>query len=144
MPQLKITQLIHASFCLAVFVFAIVALFVNKDVLLFEMPKKWDDFLFPALSVLSTILGTTIFNVLLGNIDQTSNTSSKLMQYQTAFLVKCAFLEAGALANIVAFLIDGNLFFLIFAGLSFARLVASRPTASRVADDLSLQDSDIL
>lgn len=144
MPQLKITQLIHASFCIAVFAFAMVAIVVNQDKLFFLVPNDGEGLVFIAVGVLSLIFSRVLFNKLIGNIDPTSNANSKLTQYQTAFLVKCALLEAGALANIVACLIDGNLFFLIVAGINFIALVMARPTASKVAYDLSLQDSDIL
>lgn len=144
MQQLKTMQLIHASFCMAVFSFALVSLLVNRDSLFFESPKALEGFLFPAFGVLCAILGTALFSVQIRNIDSASNTSHKLMQYQTAFLIKCGFLEAGALLNIVACLMGGNLFFLLFAGLNLVRLVTSRPTAGKIADALSLQDSDIL
>lgn len=142
--QLKTIQLIHASFCVAVFAFAIVAIVVNQDKLFFLAPKELEGLIFPIITILSGVLSRGLFNKLIGNIDPASNANSKLIQYQTAFLVKCALLEAGALANIVACLIDGNLFFLLFAGINFVTLVMARPTVSTVAGDLCLQESDIL
>lgn len=142
--QLKVIQLIHTAFCVAVFTFGLISFFIAREQIHFEVPKTAETLVFPLISVLGVIFGTILFNKHLGNINSPENKGSKLIQYQTAFLIKCAFFEAGALANIVAFIMDGNAFFMIFAGLSFVFLVMSRPTTSKVADTLSLQDTDIL
>lgn len=137
-------QIIHGAFCTGVLIFGIASLFINKDRLLFEIPAKAEDLTLPAVGILSLIFGPILFKKLIGNIEETSPANQKVMQYQTAFLVKCAFFEAGALANIIAFLMYANLFFLLFAGLCFIFLIMSRPTPDKVAECLRLQDSDIL
>lgn len=142
--QLKVIQLIHTAFCVAVSTFGLISLFIAREQIHFEVPKAAETLVFPLISIVGIIFGTILFNRHLQTINSPENKGTKLIQYQTAFLIKCAFFEAGALANIVAFIMDGNAFFMVFAGLSFVFLVMSRPTASKVSDTLSLQDTDIL
>lgn len=142
--QIKVIQLIHGAFCTAVLIFGLVSLFINKGGLHFAIPKKTEDLVFVLVAVLSVVFGNILFKKLIGSIGETNPADQKLMQYQTAFLVKCAFFEAGALANIIAFLMSANTFFLLFAGLCFIFLVMSKPTPDKVAESLRLQDSDIL
>ncbi len=134
----------HTAFCVAVFTFAMVGLLINQSKLFFQSPNGYYERGFILTAIFSSTISNILFNSLIANIDSASDTKSKFIRYQRAFLTKCGILEAGSMVNLVVFLMHGNLYFLIFAGMPFINLVMSRPTASKVADTLSLQDTDIL
>ena len=145
--QLKPIQLIHLAFCTSILLFAGVVLFINMETLRFDLSSKnlyLIEFLAPIMVGIGLFVGPFIFNKIIQNIDETSSPSSKLLKYQTAFLVKCAFLESAALINIVACLITSNVLFLIFAALTFFALWHAKPTKDKVCSTLQLQDSDLL
>jgi hypothetical protein len=143
--KLKITQTIHLSFCIAIVLFSAVALVINKDNLFLEANlANTAPFnpLFPIVAVISVTTGIFLFNKKIAAIPSELSFDEKFMQYQTAFLIRCAFCEAGALLNIVAFFKTQNLFFILFAVVSFIALLLSRPSKSKVITDLQLQYPD--
>ncbi|RZL34016.1 MAG: hypothetical protein EOO96_11100 [Pedobacter sp.] len=143
--KLKPIQLIHTAFCIAVLTFAAVTLFINKDKLIFSTKMANEgamNLLFPLIGLISISIGIFMYNRMLAGINETDTFESKLVKYQTAFLVKCALFEAGALLNIVACFITGNSIFMLFAGISFLALLMSRPIKDRVIAELKLEYPD--
>ena len=143
--KLKITQTIHLSFCSVIVLFSVVALLINKDHLFFDASlANTAPFnpIFPIIAVVGVIFGIFIFNEKISGITSELSFDEKFTQYQTAFLVRCAFCEAGALLNIVGFFNTQNLFFMLFAMASFIALLLSRPSKSKVITDLQLQYPD--
>ena len=63
----------------------------------------------------------------------------KLNGFQSASVVKYALLEGPALLGIVAFMNEGNQYFLIISLLLLGWLIMQRPTRDRVERDLMLQ-----
>ncbi len=145
--QLKTIQIIHIAFCTAVFLFAVVCLVVIKDDAYFELPFKSVEpinFIAPIVAVLGLIMSPILFKITLGDISQGNlEDSSKLVRYQTAFLIRMAFLESGALINIVACLITHNLFFMLFAAICFTAMLLIRPSKDRIYTTLEIQDTDL-
>ncbi len=143
--KLKITQTIHSSFCIAVIMFSIVVLLIHKDALFFDAGlANTAPFnpIFPIVSIVGIILGVVMFNKKISGLSPELTFDEKFMQYQSAFLIRCAFCEAGALLNIVGCFQTQNLFFMLFAMASFIALVVSRPTKNKVISDLNLQYPD--
>lgn len=62
----------------------------------------------------------------------------KLIGYQTASIVHYAFIEAPALLSIVIFYREGNLLYLIIAGLLVIYFFSLRPTKDKVETNLNL------
>jgi hypothetical protein len=145
--RIKATQLIHLSFCTAILLFAGAIIFILGPNLKFDFKLKDADGLelvAPIVAVLGMLMSSFLFKKLIGEVDVMSSPTDRFMKFQTAFLVKCALLEAGALINIVACFISGNAFFLIFASAPFFVLWASKPTKDKVYTILQLQDTDSL
>jgi hypothetical protein len=143
--KLKPAQIIHICFCIAIVMFATVTLLINKDALFFDASlTNTSPFnpVFPIISILGIVAGIFMFKKKIGAITPEQSFDEKFMQYQTAFLIKCAFCEAGALLNLVGCFQTHNLFFMLFAAASFIALLLSRPTKDKVIEDLQLQYPD--
>ncbi|WP_316802453.1 hypothetical protein [Pedobacter nototheniae] len=143
--KLKIMQIMHLAFCMAVMLFLLLAVFITKDQLFFNAnPATTSPFnpIFPIMGLASLSFALIGFKKAMSAMDATINTDSKLTRYQTAFIIKMAFLEAGALLNITVFFITHNLFFLVFALISLVGLIISRPTKEKIIESLNIQYPD--
>ena len=143
MKQTKTIQIIHLAFCAAILAFGVVAIMITKDNLFFGLEFKNADpvvFIAHIFALISLVISGLLFNKLIGNIDSNIRSTEKITQYQTAFLVKCAFLEGAALFNIVACLVTNNALTLIFATICLAYLWLSRPTDQKIYETLQMQD----
>lgn len=143
--KLKTTQIIHLSFCFAVVLFSAVVLAINKDSLFFEAGlANTTPFnpIFPVVAIVGISVGIVMFNKKMESLLPELTFDEKFMHYQSAFLIRCACCEAGALLNIVGFFETHNVFFMLFAGASFIALVLSRPTKDKVISALKLQYPD--
>lgn len=144
-PRLKIIQTIHLAFCSGIILFSIVIISLNKDNLFFDVnPATSAPFnpIFPVLSIVFSVLGLFLFKKNTSAIDPQKDFDSKISTYQTSFLILCAFLEAGALMNIVACFITHNTFFLIFGAICLLLLIINRPTKDKLISILQLQYPD--
>jgi hypothetical protein len=143
--KLKATQTIHMAFCAAVLLFAIVAFITVRDRIHFDASFNQDIGLyplFPILGVVTIIAGMKIYKKQLSDIEHLVSFEEKFAKYQVAFLIRCAFLQAGALMNVSGFLVTANLVFLIAFMLPFFFLAKFRPNKTAVIEDLNLQYPD--
>lgn len=149
MNKLRTLQTIHLAYCVGPLLFTGVVLFINypSQHLSFETISS-DPLLIvaPLMAIFSIVVSRIVFNSLLSkiNTDLSSSISNKFTQYQTAFIVKAAFLEGAALFNIVVFLMTSNLLTLFFAIACIIFLWFSRPTKEKISDDLNLPDTNSL
>lgn len=147
MNKLRTLQIIHLAYCVGPLFFIAVVFFINYTNLHLSFEAISSDPLLiaaPLMSIFSIVVSRIVFNSLLSksNADLNSSISNKLTQYQTAFIVKAAFLEGAALFNIVVFLMTSNLLTLLFAVACLIFLWFSRPTNEKVSDDLNLPDTN--
>ncbi|MGY4386295.1 putative membrane protein (GlpM family) [Pedobacter sp. UYP24] len=143
--KLKPIKTIHLAFCAAILTLAAVSAITVKNNIYFDVALNQNNGLyplFPILAIIVTVVGIFLFNKQIAAIDNAETFDSKFMKYQTAFLVRCAFLEGGALMNVVGFLMTANTVFLIAAAIPFLYLVRSRPTKDQIVEDLNLQYPD--
>ncbi|HMI00984.1 MAG TPA: hypothetical protein VK541_00800 [Pedobacter sp.] len=143
--KLKIMQVIHTAFCAAITGFAIVALIMRKERIHLDLSFANNDPyfpLFPILAVISVAVGFYRFNKQIRSLDPMLTGDDKIAAYQTAFIVRCAFIEAPALLNVVAFLIYGNLIYLIVVAAVLVAFIVTRPTKQHVIDTTGLQFPD--
>jgi hypothetical protein len=71
------------------------------------------------------------------------NLSDKLNAYRSVIITRGAFLEFPSLFSVIAFLITGEILFLVLAGSLTALFVFLRPTKARVIKDLQLSLNEI-
>ena len=69
-------------------------------------------FLVPILGILGIFGGNVLFNEKINDLTKLNTLREKLVGFQTASIIKYAFLEGAALFGIVAFEKDGNLIYL--------------------------------
>ena len=148
MNKLKTLQIVHLAFCIFPIIFAITAIFINYSEIHFNMVNIQQPLLLiaPIVALISSIGSRLVFNSLINSAKNNLELSdhSKFLQYQTALIVKAAFLEGAALFNIVVFLITSNTFTLFFAFWCIYGLWHRRPTKDRIVEELSLQDTNTL
>ena len=149
MIDIKPLKLIHGSFCFSIFLFATVVCLLNKDLLIFDFTLAHPDTNTNILSFIAVIftvaamnLGTYLFNKQIEKIDVVSSDESKFVKYQTAFLIKCALLEAASIFSIMMCLITYNFYFIVVAAFSFIALWLMRPTKEKVYATLQINDTN--
>ena len=149
MNKLRTLQIIHLAYCIGPLLFTSVVLFINhpNQHLSFETISS-DPLLIiaPLMAIFSIVVSQIVFNSLLSKINAnlSSSISNKFTQYQTAFIVKAAFLEGAALFNIVVFLMTSNLLTILFTVACIIFLWFSRPTTEKISGDLNLPDTNSL
>jgi len=140
--KLKTFQIIHIALCSGVLLFALVTIFLNREIMFFDAnPKTTAPFnpIFPIVGLITISASILFFKNVLAKIDKSADADSKINQYQSAFIISSARLEGGALFNTVGFFITQNSFFLIFAAANFIFLILKRPTKDKLISTLQLQ-----
>ncbi|WEK19368.1 MAG: hypothetical protein P0Y49_21570 [Candidatus Pedobacter colombiensis] len=144
--KLKVMQIMLSAFCIGIITFAMVSLLLNKDKVYFDTSIADDQTgfypLFPLFGLAAIIFGRFMFNKQLGNLPEGAGLDEKIAGYQTAFIIRSAFLEGASLMNIVGFLISANAVFLIVPAIAVAVLILTRPTKQGVTDTLNLSYPD--
>lgn len=144
MNKLNTIRIIHLAFCVGPSLFLGVALLLNQGRVNFsfdEIGREPGLIIAPIMTITFILISAFIFKTLLRKVSDNSSmtVSDKLMQYQMAFIVRCALIESAALFNGVMLLITGNVILLIFGIIAIAALWLARPTKEKVQEDLNLQ-----
>jgi len=140
--QLKTLQTVHLALCSGVLLFALVTVFLNRELMFFDAnPKTTAPFnpIFPVMGLITLSASIFFYRNLIAKIDKTAADDIKINLYQSAFIISSALLEGGALFNIVGFFMTRNSFFLIFGAANFIFLVLKRPTKDKLISTLQLQ-----
>lgn len=143
--KLKTLQIIHLALCGGVFLFAMVTIFLNRDMMFFDAhPATSAPFnpIFPIVGLITISASIFFFRNLISKIDKKESTEIKINMYQSAFIISGALLQGGTLLNIIGFFLTHNSFFLIFALANFIFLALTRPTKSKLISSLELQYPD--
>ena len=143
--KLKTLQIIHLALCAGVFLFALVTIFLNREIMFFDAnPKTTSPFnpIFPIMGLITISASIFFYRNLMAKIDKKAPADTKINMYQSAFIISSAMLEGGALFNIVGFYMTHNSFFLIFGAANFIFLILKRPTRNKLISALQLQYPD--
>lgn len=140
----KTMKIIHGALLAGQVLFAGVAYATGTKAIYFNARDTKDVFFFvaPLLAFGGIVAGFFLFKQLIGRLTEKTDLQSKMTGYQTAFITRAALLEGPSLFNIVAFMLSGNLFYLLISVMLMLILLRSRPTASLIADDLQLGYDD--
>ena len=90
------------------------------------------------LTINAIFLGNYVFKKQISNLAEKESLKEKLIGYQSATIVNYAFIEAPALLSIAVFYMEGNLLYLIIAGLLAIYFFSLRPTKDKVETTLDL------
>lgn len=144
-PQsyLRTISIIHIALFMGQLLFGLVALII--------MPQKGinitntrDVFLFVVPIMAIGAFAASIF-LFKKNVDLAINKNSlkeKLMQYQTALIIRFSLLNGASLFGIVCYMQTGNLLFIIISGLLALYFLSLRPTKDKIENDLNLSYED--
>jgi uncharacterized membrane protein len=144
--KVKIMQILLGAFCFSQISFALITISLNLERMFLSFGPSAEDAglfpLFPLLGLGFIALGMFLFQQQLSAIPNEASANEKIGRYQTAFIIRCAFLEAASLMNIVGFFLSGNVVFLFVAAISLMLMIVTRPTRNGLIDALSLSYPD--
>lgn len=144
--KIKIMQIMLTAFCISIISFAMVTLLLNKETIYFDLATTSDQTglypLFPLMGLAIIILGLFMFKNQLNKLPEGAFIDEKIAGYQTAFIIRSAFLEGASLMNIVGFLLSANAIFLIVPSIAVTIMIFTRPTKQGVIDALNLSYPD--
>lgn len=149
MNKLNTVRILHLAFCAGPSLFVVVALLINGGNLNFNFDSFGQEpglIIAPVMTIALIPLSTFLYKMLLKKATEnpTLTVSEKFMQYQIAFLVRCALIESAALFNGVMIILTGNAIPLIFAFIAIVALWLARPTKEKIQEDLKLKYPDTL
>lgn len=142
--QLRTLKIVYTSLPTMIVLFALVVLVIDYiqpiaseglDVLLY---------IGPALLLVTVPVGSLLFNNIIN--DKTGpNTSltKKISAYQTALIIKSAFLEFPALIACIAALLTGKTLILLLIPLVLFLFLLNRPSIFRLENDLKLSRDEV-
>lgn len=136
---LKTLPIIHFALFVGQTLFAIVAYSISEE-RHFGIKSTGDKLyiIVPVCTIVGLVASNIMFQKLLQALVSKENLKEKLKKYQSALILKYALLEMPSLLGIVAFLMTGNLFYLVFTGLVVMYFASIKPTRERMESDLRL------
>ncbi len=140
--KLKVLKIIHLGLLTGLVVFFCVVSFVvyNNKV---NDPQSAEIFemVVPLLALMALMASRFIPKTVLNKIDPGTSLSDKLQRYNTAMIMRCAFIEGAALFSIVTYMITGDVLLQVLAAILIITLGIQHPTKSKIISDLKL-DAD--
>src|SRR5690606_1016406 len=136
---LKTLSVLHLIIFAGILLLASYIFSLDNNATLNVFPKN-DIFFYivPALALLCFIGSNFIFKTYLNSITTNNTLKGKLSGYQSASLIKYALIEAPAFLAIIMFMNEGNLYYMIIAGVLIAYFFMLRPSKEKIINDLNL------
>lgn len=140
---LKSLTLIHAALVFGLVAFGFVSYFFGVGFVgQFQMQDDIFIYVIPILAILGYFGSQIIFKQKLAAINKTDELSSKLAQYQTACIMKYAFIEGPAILAFYIFMGNGYLLHFSIAVCLVAYLLVQRPKKDKLMDELNLSPTE--
>lgn len=98
-------------------------------------------FVVPFMAIAGILAGNYLYKKTINGLASKNTLKEKLEGFQTASIIKYALLEGPAFLAIVAFMGEGNQYFLIISFILLGWLIAQRPTRDKVESALKLEGS---
>lgn len=95
--------------------------------------------IYPVIAIFALVGSQTLFKKLLASAENKSDLKSKLMNYQTASIVKYAMIEGPAFFGIIFSMITGNTAYIAIACVLVIYFLMQRPTRAKIESDLNLK-----
>lgn len=129
-------------------VFALVLFFLNQTQVkvAFITPEIHQTLMWiaPALAVAGIVLGWLVFNTKLKSLQNMNSLTEKLKGYQSAMIIRFAFMEGPSLVALVFFYITGDYIFLGVSAFIILAFLFNRPSKSLIIRHLQLHDDERL
>ena len=145
----KTVNILFLALVAGLVVFAGILLFLNqtqREKIEFITPEvhqtlRW---VAPAFAVAGIALGWVIFNTRLKALRLKDNMAEKLSGYQSAMIIRFAFMEGPSLLALGLFYITGDYIFLYVAAFVILAFLFNRPSKSAIIRHLQLHDDERL
>ncbi|MEH6764949.1 MAG: hypothetical protein V7655_10655 [Aequorivita antarctica] len=132
--------LIHLVLVAGVSIFGLMTYMQTQNqILSFSYSGDIMFFVVPLMALAGILAGNYLYGNIINGLVSKNTLKEKLSGFQTASVVRYALLEGPALLGIVAFMSDGNQYFLIISLLLLGWLIFQRPTRDKVERDLMLE-----
>jgi hypothetical protein len=129
-------------------VFALVLFFLNQtqEKVVFITPEihRTLTWIAPALAVAGIAIGWLVFNSKLKSLQNMNSLAEKLKGYQSAMIIRFAFMEGPSLVALVFFYITGDYIFLGVSAFVILAFLFNRPSKSLIIRHLQLHDDERL
>ncbi len=133
-------NIIHLALVAGVFVFGLMVYMQTKEQeLILSYSGDVIFFVVPFMAIAGIVVGNFLYAKNIKKLDSKTTLLEKLNGFQAASIIRYALLEGPALLGIVAFMNDGNQYFLIISLILLAWLIAQRPTRDKVERELKLE-----
>lgn len=140
---LKTLTLIHAALVFGLVAFGAVSYFYGVGFVgQFEVTGDLFIYLIPILAMLGYFGSKIIFKNRLAAIETSDTLSSKLSHYQSASIVKYAFIEGPAILAFFVFMDNGYTLYFSIAVCLVLYLAIQRPTKDKLIQDLHLSPKE--
>jgi len=140
---LRSISILYLALLLVPIIFGIVAyLQIGKTTI--DYKNTSDPFMIfvPAMAIIGFVASNLIFNNQVYYNTHEKPLKKRIVDYQTALLIRYASLEAPALFGVGAYLITGNMLFMLISALVVLYFLFVRPTRSKLISDLELTNDE--
>jgi len=135
----KTLAIIHLALVIGQILFAVICvMLIEKTEIILNDTSDIFLFLVPAFAVFGLIASNLVFKKMLDQLNQKNNPADKLAAYRSAFIIRCALLEAPSLLGIVAYYLQGNFLYIFISGFIILFFITIRPTKEKIEIDLNI------
>ncbi len=139
---LKTLSMIHLVLLFGIVLFGVVTFTKNTEAKIEFNSSDVYLYVLAFTTIIAISLGNYVFKQQISKLLEKESLKEKLVGYQSASIVNYAFIEAPALLSIVIFFMEGNLLYLVIAGLLAVYFFSLRPTKDKVETNLDLNGID--
>jgi len=139
---LRTFTLIHISLVAGVIIPGLM-MFLQIQNQIFSLSYSGDVMFFvvPFMGIAGILVGNYLYGNNIKRLASKTTLMEKLNGFQSASIIKYALIEGPALLGIVAFMNEGNQYFLLISLFLALWLIAQKPTRDKVERDLMLEGS---
>lgn len=137
-PKFKTMQIIHLALLAGMCLFAVVVFFLKQSTVVKFNKDDVFTFIVPVMAIMGVFASSFLFGKALPNAQKQTAVYRKFSMYQTATIMRYAFLEGPALFATIVYFLTGNFLYLLIAIAIIAYFITLRPTKDKLTDDLKL------
>lgn len=135
---IRSVQLVHLALLLGLVGFAVAIYIINPSNKIDFSESGLFLYIVPLIMILGIVLGNFIFKKLITRTFKQNSLKTKLDNFLSAAIIKFALIEGPSLLALVAYLLSGNLLYIILASVLMVYLYMQRPTKTSVSETLKL------
>ncbi|TWR31592.1 ATP synthase F0 subunit C [Mucilaginibacter pallidiroseus] len=141
-PKLKTIQIIHLALLAGMVLYVAIVFFLKQSTAVKFDKDDVFAFIVPVVAIMGAFASYFLFGKALPQAQRQPSAQGKLVIYQTALIMRYAFLEGPALFATTVYFLTGNFLFLAIAIAIIAYFTTLRPTKEKLTNDLSLNYDD--